>query len=192
MSQPTLEDVKKGFAVSDIEAVVITTAAKKYLIKTSTEASFKGAVDEGKETPLRKKNTILALNKTDDIVKGYDVSLTDVLVHPEVLALVEGGTATFEQDTGFTSYSGPVAGQPVTRIPFDLDIYCANLDTSGDPDGYLQFALKQCKGKPTEFALKDGEFFTPNYTVESRPPAGSPMVEITKAAALPEVTPPGP
>lgn len=189
MSELTLENVKQGFAVSDIAGVVITTATKKYLIQTASEANFRAALSAGAEKELRKKNTILALNKIDDILKGYDVDFTDVLLHPEVLALVEGGVNTLSADA-FASYAGPVAGQPVVREKFDLDIYCEDLDTDGSIKGYVQFSLKNCKGKPTEFTLKDGDFWTPKYTMESRPAAGQSPITITKAAALPVVPPP--
>lgn len=191
MPDPTLEAVKKGFAVSDIAAVIITTSTKKYLIQTGSEANFRTAVSAGAEKELRKKNVILALNKTDDILKGYDVDFIDVLMHPEVLAIIEGGVATFtgtSPNETFSSYTGPVAGSPVTRIAFDLDIYCENLDTDGSVTDYLQFTLKNCKGKPTEFVLKDGDFFTPRYTVESRPETGTSPITIAKAASIPAVT----
>lgn len=188
MADPVLEEVKLGFAVSDIAAVVITTADKKYLVKTGTEANFRAAVDAGQEKPLRKKNTILAVNKTDDILKGYDVDFIDVLMHPEVLALVEGGVSTFGgTPPAFQSYTAPVAGAPVVRTPFTLDIYCENLDTDGRAIDYLQFSLVNCKGKPTEFTIKDGDFYTPKYTMESRPPKGSTPLSINKVTTLPVV-----
>lgn len=186
MPDPALENVKTGFAVSDIAAVVITTATKSYLVQTGTEAMFRAAVAAGAEKELRKKNTLLALNKTQDLVKGYDVDLTNLLVHPEVLALIEGGVATFATET-FSSYSGPVAGSPVTRTPFRLDIYCEELDTDGNPDGYMKFSLPNCTGKPTEFTLKDGDFFAPKYTMESRPGKGVSPLTITQEATLPTV-----
>lgn len=189
MADPVLENVKEGFAISDIAAVVITTATKKYLIKTGTEANFRTAVAAGQEKELRKKNTILALNKTDDILKGYDVDLTDVLVHPEVLAILEGGvvTNTADPEPTFSTYTGPVVGQPVVRESFALDIYCENLDTDGAPLSYTQFNLTDCKGKPTEFALKDGDFWTPKYTMESRPKKGQAPITISNVAAIPAV-----
>ena len=186
MPDPALEAVKTGFAVSDIAAVVVTTASKSYLVQTSTEAMFRAAVAAGAEKELRKKNTLLALNKTQDLVKGYDVDLTNLLVHPEVLALIEGGVATFTLDA-FASYSAPVAGSPVVRTPFRLDIYCEELDTDGNADGYMKFSLPNCTGKPTEFALKDGDFFAPKYTAESRPGKGVAPLTITQEAALPTV-----
>lgn len=186
MADPVLEEVKQGFAVSDIAAVVITTAAKSYLIHTGSEANFRASVAAGTEKELRKKNTILALNKTDDLVKGYDIDLTDLLVHPEVLALIDGGVATFETEA-FASYSGPVAGSPVVRTPFTLDIYTEELDTDGNATGYMKFSLKGCKGKPAEFSLKDGDFWTPKYTIESRPAKGTAPIEISQVTVLPTV-----
>lgn len=183
---PVLEQVKEGFAVSDIEAVVITTAEKSYLVKTGSEADYKGAVSAGAEKELRKKDTILALNKTNDLVKGYDITLADLLVHPEVLAIVDGGVVTYDADK-FASYSGPVAGAPVVRPPFRLDVYAADLDTDGNPNGYIKFSTPSCKGKPAEFNLKDGEFFSPKYTIESRPAKGSSPITITHVPTLPEV-----
>ena len=186
MADPALESVKNGFAVSDIAAVIITTADKSYLVSTGTEADIKAAISAGAEKKLRKKNTILTVNKTQDLPKGYDIGLTDLLVHPEVLALIEGGVATFSENE-FASFSGPVAGSPVVRTAFRLDIYCENLDTDGAADGYIKFSFPGCKGKPTEFTLKDGDFFTPKYTVESRPAKGSAPITITNEAALPTV-----
>lgn len=189
MADPTLEAVKQGFALSDIAAVIITTKDKKYLVKTGVDATFKAAVEAGQEKTLRKKNAILALNKTDDILKGYDIDFSDLLVHPEVLAIIEGGVATFAavEPKGFTSYTGPVAGQPVERIPFTLDVFCENLDTDGKAVDYMQFSFPSCKGKPTEFALKDGDFYAPKYTMESRPPKGSAPITITSVKVLPAV-----
>ena len=187
MADPTLEMVKDGFAVSDIAAVVITTSDKSYLVQTGTEANFRAAVSAGVEKELRKKDTILAVNKTQDLPKGYDVDLTDLLVHPEVLALIEGGVATFSENK-FASFSGPVSGSPVVRTAFRLDVYCENLDTDGSADGYTKFSFPGCKGKPTEFTLRDGDFFTPKYTVESRPAKGAAPITITNENTLPAVT----
>lgn len=188
MSELELENIKEGFAISDIAAITISTKDKKYLLDTYTEANFKAAVDAGEEKALRKQNRILALNRTDDIVKGYDVELTDVLIHPEVLALIEGGVSSFSAGGEFTKFSGPVAGNTVFRESVQLDIYCENLDTDGGIKSYTQFTLKNCKGKPTEFSIKDGDFWTPKYTIESRPKKGEPTIEIATVDKLPEVT----
>lgn len=46
---PTLELLKNGVSITDIEAVVIKTASAAYMIKTGTEASMKARVDSGEK-----------------------------------------------------------------------------------------------------------------------------------------------
>lgn len=184
----TLEELKRGFAISDIAAVIVTTSSKKYLLRTATEANARVVVEPGQEKALRKKNTILALNKTSDLVKGYDIDFTDALLHPELFAIVEGGVATYATGGALTSLTGPVAGQPVTRVPAQVDVYAENAGTEGEPVDYTVFTFKNCKGKPTDIAMRDGDFWTPKLTFESRPEAGDPTMEITTAAAVPTVT----
>jgi hypothetical protein len=75
----------------------------------------------------------------------------------------------------------------VVRESVQLDIYCENLDADGSVENYTQFTLKNCEGKPTEFSLKDGDFWTPKYTMESRPKKGEPTMDITMVEKLPEV-----
>lgn len=184
-----IEELKQGFALSDIALVVLRVASKNYAIKTASEAEFKTVVDAGQEKALRKKNAILALSKTDDLVKGYDVSLMDLLLHPEILGLIEGGVVenTSESEATFKNFKGPVAGNAVTRQAFGLDIYCENVDTGSTVTDYLKFSVENCKGKPTEFTLKDGDFYTPKFTIESRPAKGQNTITIEKVATLPEV-----
>lgn len=185
-ADPALEDISQGFNISDIVAAVITTDTKSYLFKTASEASVKPVIDQGQEKRLRKLNKIHAVNKTEDIIVGYDIDLTSVLMHFELLAILEGGVATF--NTGaFASYTAPAAGTIVVKTPFRLDLYSANKDTAGDDDGYLKWSFPHCKGKPAEFSLKDGDFFLPKMPLYNRPDEGTEPMEITPAAAIPVV-----
>ena len=187
-ADPPLEAISEGINISDIEAAVFTTATKSYLFTTASEANAKPAVSQGQEKELRKLNVIFALNKTEDIIKGYDIDLTNVLMHPELLALVNGGVATFSGDPlVFASYADPVAGTVTTRTPGRLDLYTAIKDTDGNTESYLKWAFPECKGKPMDISMKDGDFFMPKLTFMSRPATGSSPLEVTPAAALPTV-----
>lgn len=187
MSELTLEALKEGFAISDIAAVIVTTKTKKYLLPVAMEANARVVVDAGQEKALRKKNTILALSKNSDLVKGYDVDMTDALLHPELLAIVEGGVTTFQPEGKFKNFSGPTAGAPVTREAVQIDIYAENAGTEGEPVSYTVFTFKNCKGKPTEISIRDGDFWTPKLTFESRPAKGQATMEITNATEVPVV-----
>ena len=188
MPDPALENVSQGFNISDVVAAVITTATKSYLFKTASEFTAKPKIEAGQEKPLRKLNTIHALNKTEDIVTGYDIDLTDVLMHPELYALVDGGVATFsEAPATFTGYTAPVTGSPVTRTSFKLDMYTAVKDTAGESTSYLKWSFPGCKGTPIEPSVKDGDFYMPKMTVRSRPASGASPCEITPVTTHPTV-----
>lgn len=181
-----LKELNNPLAITDIMAVTIEAANQSYMIKTGTEASIRARVDSGKKTPLRKGNTIYAQNNTEDIILGYDIDLTDILLHPEVLALVDGGVATMSEAGALESYTGPVIGQETKRTSFTLSIYCANRDTGSNVVNYLKLGFTGCKGKsPVEWTVKDGEFFTPKYTLENAPAFGEAPMTMEVVDTLP-------
>ena len=185
---PTLELLKNGVSITDIEAVVIKTATKHYMIKTGTEASMKARVDAGQKKVLRKRNTLLAQNNTADLIMGYDIELTDLLTHYEVVALLEGGAVIKDDDGKVTGYSGPVAGEEVVLTPFTLEVYCANRGANNRVLDYRKFTYDNCTGKsPVEWSVKDGEFLTPKYVIESCPDPGEAPMSVESATALPTV-----
>lgn len=188
-----IEELTTGYALSEIAAVVLRTATRDYLIRTGSNATLKPRLSSGEDKELRKGDTIYAQHRTKDIVKGYDLDLTSVLMHPKVHALVDGGVATYQAGGGLEKYSAPVLGTPVTRQAMGVDIYCANKDTGGNTIDYLKYSLDGCEGKPAEFEIKDGEFYTPKYTFVSTPPFGASPLSIDQVAlaALPVATPEG-
>jgi hypothetical protein len=189
MSDPVLQLISMGFAIADILAVVVTTSTASYLMKTASEAGCKCAISQGQEKELRKINTILALIRTKDLIKGYDITFKDVLLHPELLAITNGGVVTMNAGV-FQSYEAPVAGQPVEKELFSLDIYCGDKDTDGTDKQYLKFSLPGCEGSPTDFDFKDGEFFSPQFTIKNRPTNGVAPMGFSVVTTLPAIVPP--
>lgn len=187
-----LTKITDGLALRNILAAEIVTeepTPKSYLIETASQASLKASLSSGEEKELRKKDTILAVNKTRDIVKGYDITFKDLLISPKVHALFEGGVTTEAEGGAFTSYTDPVVGSPVTRTKFTLNIYCGNIGTDGEADdAYTKFALTGCEGTPCDFDLQDDNFFSPSYTIKSRPAKGTTPLTMSAAATLPTVS----
>ena len=181
MRDPTLEALKSGMAIVGIEAACIKTANKYYLIKTASEASIKGTVDSGENKPLRKGNRLLARHKTEDLITGYEISLSDLLVYPEVVALIDGGVVTNSEEGAFESYAGPVTGEEVVRTVFALELYCANKDTGNNIVNYQKLTVTGCRD------IKEGEFFAPKYTIESMPAVGESPMTMEVVDALPVV-----
>lgn len=171
-----------------IKIVTIEPTPKTYVIEVATNLAFTGVVSAGAEQELRVKNTIHGTLRTEDLVKGYDITLDDPKLHTQIFALIDGGSLTGTPgDTG-EKYTAPVAGSPVSRTAFDLYAYSSDRDTDGDAIAYHEWKFPNCKGKPVETALKDGEFSSLSYKIASRPAAGVAPLTMERIAALPSTT----
>lgn len=181
----------KGFNIANVERVKIETeetTAKEYIFDTASSVDAALAVSAGQEVEQRIKNTLMGLLKTDDLVKGYDLTMQDQRLIAKVFALIDGGTLTTPQSpTGeeFTKYEGPVAGGTVTRTKFTLTFYTSDRDTGSNVVTYHSWKFTGCQGKPVPLGGEDGAFHTIQYTIESRPATGAPTVTIAPETTLP-------
>ena len=178
-------------ALANIERVDIVTegsGVKIFNIDTASEASVEANVSSGNEGELRVKNQILAQNITEDIVKGYNLTLNDALFSPDVFALVDGGTSysTTNSDE-FVEYIAPVAGQVSSRTKFWTYVYAAEKDYDGQTAGYHAFIFPHCVGSPASVTFRDGEFFAPSYTLKSRPSKGKSPLKVVALSKLPVI-----
>ena len=180
------------FALANIVRVEVETeeeVPKQYrLTDVATEAEVIAFVSEGNESELRVKNTIKAQNKTENIVKGYDIKLLAASMVPQILALIDGGALRYtgtEPDLVLAGYDAPVVGVPVTRKPFTLKVYTEEKDTDGSTLSYVCFKYLHCKGTPVNYTNQDGQFFVPEMSAKSRPKSGESPVSIDFLATLP-------
>jgi len=171
--------------VERIKVVTIETTPKTYVIETATSLGYAGVVSAGAEQELRVKNTIHGVLRTEDLVKGYDLTLDDPKLHTQIFALVDGGTLTGTPGQTGEKYAAPVAGAPVSRTAFDLYAYSSDRDTDGDAIAYHEWKFPSCKGKPVDGTLKDGEFSAQSYKIASRPAAGIAPMTMERIASLP-------
>jgi hypothetical protein len=180
-----MADTFNEYSLANIARVEIETeetSPKTYrLINVADEATIEAFVSEGEEKELRVKNVIKAQNKTEDIVKGYNIKLNSVTMQPEILALVDGGT----WDSETKKYTAPVIGTPVTKTKFILKVYTEDKDTDGETNGYVVFSFAHCSGKPVNYSIKDGEFFVEELNAISRPKFGESPVEFEYIETLP-------
>ena len=179
-----------GFNIANVERVEITTEETTpvtLVFETASNVSCVPAISQGQEIEQRVKNVIMGLLKTDDLLKGYDITLEDQRLITEVLELIDGGTVTLSS-SAFSKYEGPNAGSAPTRKSFSLTFYTSDRDTSGAANSYYSWKFVNCKGKPVEFGGKDNDFRTTSYTIESRPASGTALVTLQKVASLPAVT----
>lgn len=176
-------------AIANIERVdIITeeTTPRVFSFDTASDASAEAQISAGAENELRIKNQILAQNITEDIVKGYNVTFTDSTFAPEVFALIDGGTSTVTNDT-FKSYTAPTAGEVVARTKSTMAVYASEKDYDGNSLSYVAFVFPHAKGSPASVTLKDGEFYSPSYTMKSRPSKGQSPLSIVSLPSLPVI-----
>lgn len=172
--------------VARVEIITEEDTPRAMMIETMNDVGIDAFVSEGSSTEQRVKNTIYAQNNTETIVKGYDISLSDVRFSPAVFALVDGGTVTLSENGEPLGYSAPVAGAVVRRTKFRIAIYSEIKDYAGDTLGYVRYEFPHAYGSPCSYALKDGEFYTSSYKCKSVPAQGeAPMTIALNVPALP-------
>ena len=179
-------------AIANIERVDIITegsGVKIFNIDTASEASMEANVSAGVDNELRVKNRILAQTFTEDILKGYNITFKDALLSPDFLEVIEGGTSTaYTNDaTSLARYDSSAAGNVSNRTRFWTYIYTAENDYNGDVLRYKMFMFPHCIGSPVSFSFRDGEFYSPSYTVKSKPKKGESAFKIIDLAKLPIV-----
>ncbi len=172
--------------VARVEIVTEETLARTFIVSTANEAKIEAFISEGEEKELRKGNRLLAQLKTDDLIKGYNVTLKDLTMIPQVFAIIDGGISAAEEEGGaFQSYTGPKVGEVLKRTPFTLNLYTEEKDGDGETKGYLKMSCQHCKGSPASIEIKDGDFCAPEYKLKSRPKIGEAPLSITYLDALP-------
>ena len=152
---------------------------------TVTSAEPEPVVSEGEDSELRVRNTILAQDTLEDILKGYDITLKDCVLSAELLALIDGGSVVEAGNGTFAGYRSPAAGSTSSRTRFILRLYTEEKDYSGEAVGYFRFSFPNCVGTPAKFEFENGTFTAPEYTVRSRPSAGKSALSVECIDRLP-------
>ena len=172
----------------DVSMVQIVTKspAKTYTFKTASKVEKKPLTTEGKEIPLELKGVRVGLKKAKNAYVGSEIKLTENSFTPDVFALINGGTVTFEEDgTTFKSYEAPTIGEEEEKKKFDFITYTERVDETGDILGYLKETYENCEGTLTGYSQEDDKFFSPEFTINSRPPRGSKGYKIEAIKILP-------
>lgn len=162
-----------GLVAEGAEALEITTAAK---------AELEPVLSEGQEDVLRSPEKILAIARTNDLLYGYDVVLSDNTFNDKVAALVGG----FKVDEETGAVATPMTNEGFTGKQFKLDIYVANYE--GDAIiNYCKITLNKCIGRCPKMEIGDG-FYAPEFEIKAREnsKAKLPIQEMTFVDSLDE------
>ena len=133
-------------------------------IKTAQKAELEPVLSEGEEDILRNDVSILAVVRTDDLIYGYNLKLTDNQFDDTMAGLVAGYKV--ENAAGTKKLSTPMMSEGNIAKPFKLDLYVANY--SGDSIvNYAKVTLNKCTGKFPTMTVGDG-FFAPEFEIKAR------------------------
>ena len=157
----------------------------KATIETAQKAELEPVLSEGDEDVLRAPDKILAVVRTDDLIYGYDVKLTDNTFSADVAGLVAGYKVTKGSSGQKDKYATPMMSEGFTGKPFKLDIYVANYSGDAIVD-YAKVTLNKCIGKFPTMSIGDG-FYAPEFEIKAREntKASLPIKEITFVNELP-------
>lgn len=172
--------------VNIVRAELVTEEPQPRVLSFETLSSAvpEPHISEGEESELRIRNTILAQEQLEDIIKGYNITLKDCVMSRELLEIIDGGES-ITADGGSTGYRSPVAGKTSCRVHFTLNLYAAEKDYAGDNTAFFRFSFPNCVGTPAKFSLENGEFTVPEYVVRSRPHIGGHAMKVGVMDALP-------
>ena len=157
----------------------------KATIETAQKAELEPVLSEGDEDVLRAPDKILAVVRTDDLIYGYDVKLTDNTFSADVAGLVAGYKVTKGSNSQKDKYATPMMTEGFTGKPFKLDIYVANYSGDAIVD-YAKVTLNKCIGKFPTMSIGDG-FYAPEFEIKARENSAAklPIKEITFVDEIP-------
>ncbi len=158
--------------ISRVEIISMEETPRFFVFSSAKSVTPEPVLSEGKEEELRTRNTILAQNILEDILKGYNIKLRDVAFSPELMAFAQGGSVSYDSEGNFESYEAPTAGQAAEHTRFILRIYSEEKDYDGATKCYYRFTFPGCFGSTANFSFEDGEFVSPEYIVKSRAEGG--------------------
>lgn len=173
--------------VNIVRAEITTEEEKPRVLcfDTVTSAEPEPVISKGDESELRVRNTILAQDTLEDIIKGYDITLKDCVLCSDLLEIIDGGSKVLSLGTTFPGYNSPAAGSASQRIRFTLRLYAEEKDYGGETIGIFRFSFPNCVGTPAKFGLENGSFAAPEYLVRSRPRSGGCALTVEYLDRLP-------
>lgn len=155
-----------------------------YAIDTSTSVAVEPQTETQDAIRLVKLGRLIAQKMAKTTITGHIITLTDNVLSPTLLQILQGGTVTGSGDT--LKYEPPVAGSNDSGKVFDLRCYSAQYDESGQIVNYERITYPNCQGNPVAISTSDNTFRVPEYTINSAPRKGQASYTIDYVTELPD------
>lgn len=186
--------VKHGneIATIDVELVTVKVADEETEIGLTT-ASKVGVTPQTETTDANKlivKNVLIAQKPAQNVMTGTTIVLTDNVLNPELLVILQGGNITYKTGSSgpISKYEAPLSGSTDRGKVFTLNLYSAIYNAAGLITGYEKTSYPNCQGTPWAPSSEDNVWRVAEYTINSAPDKGEAPYTIEYLDALPEVT----
>lgn len=153
----------------------------KYAVKTSQSVSVELETVEGESAELRGGDRTLVWYEEHDVVVGANLTFTDARFDAQVAQIIGGGQLITQNDGAgerVIGWAAPTIEEQAQRIPFQMELYVANYNSSGGIDGYLKYTFPYCIGYAPNIEHEDQDWGTPEFEIRARqnPSTGAPYV----------------
>lgn len=182
----------KGAVIEVLQAdgSAVTPTPVRYGIRTPQEIGYEFTVIEGAEDQLRGGDIILCNVKENDVIVSAKLNLVNAKFDLEATYHIGGGTLVTEEISLVDYNNGwefPLISEQASRIPFKLEIYIQNFNSSGQQDSYMQINFWFCKGYMPSVSHSDQEWGTPELTINAEENSGQskPIMDVGWTDSLP-------
>lgn len=199
------EAAKRGTEVAMIDAALVVMKtkgddAKVLALDTASQVEVAIASETTDAIKLIIKGKLKAQKKATTTVTGNTITLTDNVFNFEQAKIIQGGTIKYWSSTektettteattyGIAGYEPPAAGSDDKGESFDLEIYTAVYDTSGEIVQYEKISYPNCTGQPFGVGAQDDTFYVSTITIDSAPAKGQAPYKIDTVYELPSVS----
>ena len=187
--------LKHGNEIPTIDVALVTVSTDGNETEIGFTTSSKVAVTPQTETEdankLIVKGVLIAQKMSTTTITGNTIVLTDNVLNPELLVILQGGEITYKSGSSgaISKYKPPVAGSADKGKPFTLNLYSAVYNAAGTIVNYEKTSYPNCQGTPWSPGSEDGVWRVAEYTINSAPNTGEAPYTIEYVDELPEVAP---
>lgn len=187
--------LKHGNEIPTIDVALVTVSTDGNATEIGFTTSSKVAVTPQTETEdankLIVKGVLIAQKMSTTTITGNTIVLTDNVLNPELLVILQGGQITYKSGSSgaISKYEPPVAGSADKGKPFTLNLYSAVYNAAGTIVNYEKTSYPNCQGTPWSPGSEDGVWRVAEYTINSAPNTGEAPYTIEYVDELPEVAP---
>lgn len=177
-------------ATIDCTLITIETADGDHFgFDTANQIQVEPQIETEDAVQLIVKGILRAQKPQIDTLTGHEITLSDNLFNPELIAILQGGTVLHDPvDPNIVlGYNPPIAGSRDKGEVFTLHAYTAQYDAAGLIVQYERLSYPNCQGRPVSFSSEDGAFRAPEYTIFSAPKLGEVPYSLTYVPDLPVI-----